>query len=66
MLVDRGTDTVRLQCGSCGAHALMTSVDYSELIDHSDAHMRCEVCGVWATFQPTRPPDRERRALTAR
>lgn len=66
MLMDRGTETVRLQCGSCGAHALMQSVDYSELLDHADGHMRCEVCGVWAQFEPTAPPKRERRALTLR
>ena len=66
MLADRGTQTVRLQCGSCGAHALMASVDYSEFLDHVDAHMRCEVCGVWAEFLPTAPPDRGRRVLTAR
>jgi hypothetical protein len=52
MLLDRGTEVVRLQCESCGAHALMKSVDYSELVDHADAQMRCEVCGEWAAFEP--------------
>jgi len=65
-MLDRGTETVRLQCGSCGAHALMTSVDYSELVDHADAHMRCEVCGVWARFEPAARPAGDRRALTLR
>ena len=66
MLMDRGTDQVRVQCGSCGAHALMKSADYSELLDHADAQMRCEVCGESAEFRPMRVPSRESRALTAR
>ena len=65
MLADRGTDEVRVQCASCGAHALMKSVDYSELLDHADAQMRCEVCGEWAEFRPIRVPGREARTLTA-
>jgi hypothetical protein len=39
-------------------------VDYSELLDHADAQMRCEVCGHWSEFRPTRAG--EARALTAR
>jgi hypothetical protein len=65
MLADRGADKVRLQCEGCGAHALMKSGDYSELLDHADGQMRCEVCGERAEFRPMRAPAREARALTA-
>jgi len=44
----------------------MKSADYSELLDHADAQMRCEVCGESAEFRPMRVPSRESRALTAR
>jgi hypothetical protein len=53
MLVDRIRDRTRLQCASCGAHALLKAEDYAELRAHGDGWMRCEVCGVHGRFEPT-------------
>jgi hypothetical protein len=55
MLVDRISDRTRVQCASCGAHALLKPEDYAELKAHGDGWMRCEVCGVHGRFEPTRP-----------
>jgi hypothetical protein len=66
MLIDGRTETVRLQCRNCGAHALMGDSDYTELIAHSQGEMRCEVCGYFAEFARTEPPARERWSLAAR
>jgi hypothetical protein len=54
MLDDRIRDRTRLQCASCGAHALLKPEDYAELKAHGDGWMRCEVCGVLGRFEPTR------------
>jgi hypothetical protein len=64
MLVDRVTGRARLQCASCGAHALVEEEDYRELLANCDGVMRCEVCGVRAPFMSMPPPDAERVALT--
>ena len=46
MLVDdRIRERTRLQCASCGAHALVKPEDYAELRAHVGDWMRCEVCG---------------------
>ncbi len=65
MLDGRISDRLRLQCGSCGAHALMRHEDYVELVEHQDEHMRCEVCGYHAVFAPTEPVGRERRVVVS-
>jgi hypothetical protein len=66
MLVDRVTDRTRVQCASCGAHAVLSGDDYKELLAHSDGYMRCEVCGVTGPFDRTAPATRDSLALSAR
>ncbi len=57
---------VRLECASCGAHALLQDEDHTHLIEHEDGHMRCEVCGHYAAFEPTEPHVRELPVVAAR
>ena len=64
--MDRISDGVRVQCGSCGAHAVIGVEDYGELVEHGDGHMRCEVCGYHVAFTPTEPPARERETVVSR
>jgi hypothetical protein len=66
MLVDRVIDRTRVQCASCGAHAVLSGDDYKELLAHSDGYMRCEVCGVTCPFDRTAPATRDSLALSAR
>ncbi len=67
MLVDdRISDRTRLQCASCGAHALVKPEDYAELRAHTGDWMRCEVCGVHGRFEPTRPAALAPRPLALR
>jgi hypothetical protein len=58
MLMERAKGRTRLQCTRCGAHALLREADYRELVTHSDAFMRCEVCGSRGRFVPTAPGPR--------
>jgi hypothetical protein len=57
---------VRLECVSCGAHALLHDEDHRHLAELEDGHMRCEVCGHYTAFEPTEPHDRELSVVTAR
>jgi hypothetical protein len=57
---------VRLECASCGAHALMLDEDHRDLVEHESGRMRCEVCGHYAAFVPTESQDRDLRAVVAR
>jgi hypothetical protein len=66
MLMERIDDRVRVQCGSCAAHAVMRVEDYSELVEHEGGHMRCEVCGHHAAFSPTETAARQREAVMSR
>jgi hypothetical protein len=65
MLEDGFSDRTRLECASCGAHALVKPEDYAELRAHGD-WMRCEVCGVHGRFEPTRAPEPAPRPLALR
>jgi hypothetical protein len=56
MLIDRVTDRTRLECASCGAHALMSAEDHRELVANSDGFMRCDVCGAYGLFAPAVRP----------
>ena len=66
MLVGGDRETMRLQCESCRAHALIRAEDYRALVADSDDHMRCGVCGAHGRFLPTEPTERERPALVSR
>jgi hypothetical protein len=66
MLMERIGTGVRVQCGSCGAHAVMGVEDYADLVEHEDGHMRCEVCGYHVLFSPTEPAGRERDRVVSR
>lgn len=69
VLKDRSRTTTRLQCGSCGAHALVGTDDYRELMEHGSSSLRCEVCGAQGRLTPTPGAEaapRERPPLFAR
>ncbi len=66
MLVERISNRVRVQCSSCGAHALMHDEDYRELVEHDDGHMRCEVCAYNVAFTRTEPADRALQTVVSR
>ena len=65
MLVERISDRVRLQCGSCGAHAVLKDEDYRHLVEREGGQMRCEVCGYHVAFEPTEPSYREREMVVS-
>jgi hypothetical protein len=64
LIDDQISERTRLQCASCGAHALVKPEDYAELRAQSDNWMRCEVCGVHGRFEPTRRAEPAPRPLT--
>jgi hypothetical protein len=63
MLADRLDGRTRLQCKSCGAHALVDDEDYKHLLASREGLMRCEVCGSRAHFNPTAPRQPEASEL---
>jgi hypothetical protein len=65
-MLERISGGVRLECASCGAHAVMLDEDHRDLVEHARGHMRCEVCGHYAAFVPTESHDRDTRAVVAR
>ncbi len=66
MLMQEIGGGVRLECASCGAHALMHHGDHRHLVEDEDGHMRCEVCGHYTAFVPTEPRDRGLAVVAAR
>ena len=64
--MERIVDGMRVQCGSCGAHAVMRVEDYRDLVEHEDGHMRCEVCGYHVAFSPTETTARQSEAVVSR
>jgi hypothetical protein len=56
LAIEEGSQTVRLACESCGAHATFGQREHESLVKHG-RRVECDVCGTWQAPSVQLPPE---------